>query len=381
MALIKGKQLVAGTIDTRELKDNSVKLAKINNGEITSAKLNISGETWDFSGAGSFSVPSPTADAHSATKGYVDSVAQGLDVKESVRAATSSSSDFAGFAYNSGSLKLVESSPTQSLLSVGGVSLALNDRVLVKDQSTGTENGIYYVSQVGNGSTVAWELTRSLDADSSADITAGLFCFVEEGDAADSGFVLTTNDDITLDSTALSFSQFSGAGQITAGDGLAKSGDTMSIDLVNSASGLKFTSGELELDIDANGGLEVNTSLKIKAADDSINLDSNGLRVAVPVTDDQGQSVASNISTDDTDTGLTISNTPAGDGLVMVMINGIKAELGSGVKTADCYFSGDSGSTARAIGDIASGDSLYWNGASIFTLETSDVIDFIYNAV
>jgi hypothetical protein len=381
MALIKGKQLVAGTIDTRELKDNSVKLAKINDGEITSAKLNISGETWDFSGAGSFSVPAPTADAHSATKGYVDSVAQGLDVKESVRAATSSSGDFAGFAYNSGSLKLVESSPTQSLLSVGGVSLALNDRVLVKDQSTGTENGIYYVSQVGNGSTVAWELTRSLDADSSADITAGLFCFVEEGDAADSGFVLTTNDDITLDSTALSFSQFSGAGQITAGDGLAKSGDTMSIDLVNSASGLKFTSGELELDIDANGGLEVNTSLKIKAADDSINLDSNGLRVAVPVTDDQGQSVASNISTDDTDTGLTISNTPAGDGLVMVMINGIKAELGSGVKTADCYFSGDSGSTARAIGDIASGDSLYWNGASIFTLETSDVIDFIYNAV
>jgi len=155
----------------------------------------------------------------------------------------------------------------------------------------------------------------------------------------------------------------------------------MSIDLVDSASGLKFTSGELELDIDANGGLEVNTSLKIKAADDSINLDSNGLRVAVPVTDDQGQSVASNISTDDTDTGLTISNTPAGDGLVMVMINGIKAELGSGIKTADCYFSGDSGSTARAIGDIASGDSLYWNGSSVFTLETSDVIDFIYNAV
>lgn len=379
MALIKGKQLVAGTIDTRELKDNSVVLAKINDGEITSAKLNISGETWDFSGAGSFSVPAPTADAHSATKGYVDSVAQGLDVKESVRAATSSSNDFSGFSYNS--LKLVESSPTQSTLTVGGVSLALNDRVLVKDQSTGTENGIYFVNQVGNGSTVAWELTRALDADSSADITAGLFCFVEEGDAADSGFVLTTNDDITLDSTALSFSQFSGAGQITAGDGLSKSGDTMSIDLVNSASGLKFTSGELELDIDANGGLEVNSSLKIKAADDSINLDSNGLRVAVPVTDDQGQSVASNISTDDTDTGLTISNTPAGDGLVMVMVNGIKSELGSGVKTADCYFSGDSGSTARAIGDIASGDALYWNGSSVFTLETTDVIDFIYNAV
>lgn len=65
----------------------------------------------------------------------------------------------------------------------------------------------------------------------------------------------------------------------------------------------------------------------------------------------------------------------------MVMINGIKAELGSGIKTADCYFSGDTGSTARAIGDIASGDSLYWNGSSVFTLETSDVIDFIYNAV
>jgi len=88
MALIKGKQLVAGTIDTRELKDSAVTNAKISTGEITPDRFNISGQTYDFSGASSLSAPTPTAAGHVATKGYTDSVAQGLDVKESVRAAS-----------------------------------------------------------------------------------------------------------------------------------------------------------------------------------------------------------------------------------------------------------------------------------------------------
>ena len=193
--------------------------------------------------------------------------------------------------------------------------------------------------------------------------------------------MLTTDDEITLNTTALSFTQFSGAGQVTAGDGLAKSGNTLSVDLVDSNSGLQFTSGELELEINSAGGLEISSGLRIKAADDSVNIDANGLRVAVPQSSDIGQAVGSDKSSDDSATGLTITSTPAGDSLVMVLVNGIKVELGDGVKTADCYFSGNGGSSARAISAIAAGDELYWNGISAYTLETTDSVDFIYVAV
>jgi phage-related tail fiber protein len=80
--------------------------------------------------------------------------------------------------------------------------------VLLKDQSTGSENGIY----IFNGSSSA--MTRANDADTSAEVTSGQYVFVSEGTAnADSAWVLATNDPITLGSTSLTFAQFSGAGQ------------------------------------------------------------------------------------------------------------------------------------------------------------------------
>lgn len=377
MALIKGKQLVAGTIDTRELADASVELAKIADTQITPAKLNLTAGAWDFSSVGSVSVPTPSSDAHAATKAYVDASSQGLDVKESVRAA--STAELSGYTFSN---NVYTQNSAGGALSIGGVSCVVGNRVLLKNQggTLAKYNGIYEVT-AGDGSSVAWVLTRADDFNTSEKVTAGAFCFVEEGDNADAGFVLTTNDPITLNTTALSFTQFSGAGQISAGDGLSKSGDTLSIDLVDSNSGLKFSTGELELDINSTGGLEISSGLKIKAADDSINLDANGLRVAVPQSSDIGQAVGSDKSSNNSATGLTITSTPAGDSLVMVLVNGIKVELGDGSKTSDCYFSGDSGSTARSIADIASGDELYWNGVIAYTLETSDVVDFIYNAV
>jgi phage-related tail fiber protein len=102
------------------------------------------------------------------------------------------------------------------------VDLSAGDRVLVKNQSTASQNGIYVVAAG------AW--ARSTDADSDAEVTPGLFTFVEEGTAnADSGWVLATNSVITLGSTSLAFAQFSGAGQITAGDGLTKTGSQIDI--------------------------------------------------------------------------------------------------------------------------------------------------------
>ena len=94
----------------------------------------------------------------------------------------------------------------------------------MKDQSTGSQNGIY----VFNGSGSA--MTRATDADSDAEVTSGLFVFVEQGTTnGDNGFVLTTDGTITVGSTALTFTQFSGAGQIVAGDGMTKSGNQLDV--------------------------------------------------------------------------------------------------------------------------------------------------------
>lgn len=153
----------------------------------------------------------PTDAQDAATKAYVDATKQGLDVKDSVRAATTANITLSG---------------TQT---IDGVSLMAGDRVLVKNQSTPSENGIYTV--VSGGS---W--TRSVDFNTSAKVTSGAFTFVEEGTTnADSGWVLTTDGSITLDTTALTFTQFSGAGQMLAGAGLTKTGNT--IDVVSADSG------------------------------------------------------------------------------------------------------------------------------------------------
>lgn len=150
----------------------------------------------------------PTNAQDAASKAYVDAIASGLDLKASVRVASTGN--------------VTISSPGAS---IDGVSLSAGNRVLLKDQTTGSQNGIY----LWNGAAVA--MTRATDADSSAEVTSGMFVFVEEGSAnADQGFALTTNNPITLGTTALVFTQISGAGQITAGVGLQKSGNQLSID-------------------------------------------------------------------------------------------------------------------------------------------------------
>jgi len=152
-------------------------------------------------------VADPTNPQDAATKAYVDAARQGLDVKPSVRAATTANITLSGEQ------------------TIDGVSVIAGDRVLVKDQTSGSQNGIYVVA-VG-----AW--TRATDADSSAKVTSGMFTFVEEGTVgADTGWVLTTNSPIVLATTALTFTQFSGAGIITAGTGITKTGSVIALDTV-----------------------------------------------------------------------------------------------------------------------------------------------------
>ena len=100
--------------------------------------------------------------------------------------------------------------------------------------------------------------------------------------------------------------------------------------------------------------------------------------VSAPTTLDKGRSSAVT-SGDGSTTGLAITTTPAFDSYVQVVVNGIGYELGDGSKLKDCYFSGDSGSTARNIADIIATDVLYWNGVVVeFDLDATFEVDFLY---
>ena len=177
-------------------------------------------------GAGQAKFDTPTDSAHVATKAYVDSFVQGLDTKASVRLATT------------GSDITLDNTTT----SLDGQSISDGDRILVKDQTDQTENGLYVASTSGSWS-------RSSDADGNSEVTPGLFVFVEEGtNNGDNGYVLTTDGTITLGTTNIVFQQFSGAGQITAGDGLTKTGNTIDVGGTTN----RISVGVDTIDIDAN---------------------------------------------------------------------------------------------------------------------------------
>jgi hypothetical protein len=150
------------------------------------------------------SLADPVNPSDAANKAYVDASRSGLDAKESVRAATVGSITLSG---------------TQT---VDDVALIAGDRVLVKNQGTASQNGIYVVAAG------AW--SRADDANSDEEVNSGMFTFVEEGTENDNtGWVLSTANPITLNTTALSFVKFSSQGEILAGNGLTKTGNTLNV--------------------------------------------------------------------------------------------------------------------------------------------------------
>ena len=193
-------------------------------------------------------------------KAYVDSVAEGLHVKEACVVATTASFTMASGA-TSTTLVLADGeggfSDSGNSLTIDGVaSLALNDRILIKDgvNSAGGGvhnkwNGIYTVGSL-SGSTLT--LTRSDDHNTDAEIKPGDFVFVTSGTInGGHGYVMTQTSDIDLGTTAILWTQFSGAELITAGDGLDKSGNNLSVDL-KSNGGLVIESTEIAVDLGAS---------------------------------------------------------------------------------------------------------------------------------
>jgi len=238
-----------------------------------------------------FGTPSASTDV--AIKSYVDAMVQGLDVKASVRVSTTGAGTLASSFANG--------------QTIDGITLVTGDRILIKDQASGAENGIYTVN-------VSGAPTRATDADTSAKVTAGMYVFVEQGTSnADTGWVLTTDNPITLGSTALAFSQFSGIGALVAGAGLTKTGNTVDV-----------VSGNTAIVVNAN-------DITLTLADTSLSI-ASGLKVNGAVTH-----LIANTIIRETPTGLvnganttyTLANTPIA-GTEQVYLNGIQQESGAG---------------------------------------------------
>ena len=187
-------------------------------------------QTVDVGGNKILNVGTPTQTTDAANKGYVDSVKQALDIKDSVRVASQSN---LSATYNNGTsgVGATLTADANGAVSIDSVSLTSGDRVLVKAQTDASENGIYKVTTVGDVSN-PFVLTRTTDADSSSEVTGGMFTFVEEGSDADAGFVLSNiTGSATIGTDNITMTQFSGAGSVTAGNGLAKSGNTLSLNV------------------------------------------------------------------------------------------------------------------------------------------------------
>ena len=197
-------------------------------------------------------VTDPSSAQDAATKAYVDSVANGLDVKASVKLA--STANVAG-TYNNGAGTITAGS--NGAISIDGVTPSASDRVLLKNQTDATENGLYLITTVGDGST-AYVLTRTPDADAAAEITGGAFVFVEQGTAnADNGYVFTHNGTPTLGTTDITVEQFSGAGQISAGAALTKTGNQLDVAVDDST--LEISSDALQIKTTYPGQTSITT--------------------------------------------------------------------------------------------------------------------------
>jgi hypothetical protein len=186
----------------------------------------------------------PTSAMQAVTKQYADNIASGIHAHEAVKAATTAnlSATYAnGTSDASGGLGIgaTLTASANGAISIDSYSAALNDRILVKNQTTQTENGIYQVTTVGDGST-AWVLTRADDNNNSpaGEMKQGDFVFVLNGTTNQNmGFVMTAvgtsnhpKDAIKIGTDNVVYTQFTGASQITATAPLQKSGNTLSID-------------------------------------------------------------------------------------------------------------------------------------------------------
>jgi hypothetical protein len=188
----------------------------------------------------------PTASTDAATKGYVDGVAEGLHIHAASYAATTANLNATYSNGTSGVGATLTNAGTQAAFATDGVSPSLNDRILVRLQTSQAQNGIYTLTTVGSGST-NWVLTRATDFDTAAEMSGGDFTFVDAGlTLANTGWV-SVDDVTTVGTDPIVFEQFSGAGTYTASTGVLLTGTNFT-GVVVASGGLSVGASGFELD-------------------------------------------------------------------------------------------------------------------------------------
>jgi len=221
----------------------------------------------------------PTNGTDAATKSYVDSAVSGLTLKDPARAATTEA--LPASTYNNGSSGVgatLTGDSNGALSAQDGITLSQNNRLLVKDQSSEAENGLYELTQVGDGSN-PFILTRVIGFDDADSIVPGSFVFIEAGTVnGDTGWVMSQNGSITVGTTDVTFTQFSSAAAVIGGDGINKSGNTLSVDLATNP-GLQFTSNKLDLHLQSNKGLAKDATGLEVVVGNGISVGASGVEV------------------------------------------------------------------------------------------------------
>jgi hypothetical protein len=306
-------------------------------------------------GTGTVTVPSGYAGRAGFTtdsltnKAYVDSVANGLDVKASVRVATAAA--LAACTYNNGAGTLT--GDANGALTVDGIAVAVDDRVLVKNQAAAAQNGFYKVTATGGASAV-FVLTRTPDADAASELTAGAFTFTEEGTAnADNGYVLSTDGAVTLGTTSINFEQFSGAGQISAGNGLTKSGNT--IDAVGTAGKITVSADAITIATDYVGQNTITTLGTI----------GTGVWEATDVAVAHGGTGSSTASGARTNLGVAIGSDVQAYDAQLADVAGLAVTDGGMIVGDGSNFVLETGGTLRTSMGVGTGDSPHFTAVNI----------------
>jgi len=291
-------------------------------------------------------VADPVNAQDAATKGFVEATSQGLNVKNSCVAATTANITIST-ALNNGD-------------TLDGVSLSTNDRVLVKDQSTASQNGIYIV---GSSPARAADLAAGANA-------AGMFTFVEQGTVnADNGFVCTSDSGSAVVGTNnLTFSQFSGAGQITAGDGLDKSGNTLSVDL-KANGGLVIESTEIAVHL---GASSITGNLAITDGGTGAT-SASGARTAL------GLAIGSNVQAYDADLD-NLSGCQSGASAALALLTSTEVAILDGATVSTAELNIMDGDTSATSTTLAAADRMVMNdNGTMVQVALTDLVTFLEN--
>jgi len=321
----------------------------------------------------------PTGTYELANKQYVDAAVAHLNVHVSAFAGTTGNltATYSGGTidqdggYGIGATLTSTTNAGFAIDSIAASGFVSGARILVKDQTTGTQNGVYVVTVTGSSS-IPWKLTRASDYNDSisGQVTAGDFIFVQSGTVnANNGYIMASagtgpNGDIVIGTDTIQFSQFSGAGQINAGGGLTKTGNTIDVVTANS-SRIVVNPDSIDLaTIGTSGTYGSNNNVSIITTDGYgriSNITTSGIQIAEnQVTNLSGDLLALSGSITTTNSNLaTLSGQYATTSGIVTNQTGYIATLSGQMVTANANIASTSGSLATLSGQFVSLSGAY----------------------